>query len=235
MFGSAPHIQQIPVAGTSVCVIDNALLDPDGWVAQAANRVGEFRQAPYNAFPGLELRLPDPFCVAFAAYFDQHLRAHFGLRRTVRQHAKLAMVTLPEIELQPVQTIPHCDVLTSVPGEEAMAAVLYLFRDERLGGTSFYQPRVDGVRLHGLIADAATGDAASFWSRHGMARRYPGGTDAWFERVACVPPRWNRLIVYPGTLLHSGDIRHPELLGPDPRYGRLTLNAFMTCRRRLHA
>lgn len=218
-----------------MCVIDDALGDPDAWVTQAENRLGEFHQAPYNAYPGIELRLPDAFSAAFAAYFDQHLRAHYGLRRTLRQHSKLAMVTLPETDLHPVQTIPHRDALTNVPGEEAMAAVLYLFHDERLGGTSFYRPRADAARLHRMISDAGSGDPASFWSRHGMVRRYPGDTDDWFERVACVPPRWNRLIVYPGSLLHSGDIRHPGMLGADPRRGRLTLNAFMTCRRRLQA
>lgn len=235
MFRPSPQVERIPVAGTSVCVIDDALVDPAGWVTQAANRLGDFRQAPYNAYPGIELRLPDAFSEAFATFFDQHLRADFGLRRTVRQHAKLAMVTLPEAELQPVQTIPHCDVLTNLPGEEAMAAVLYLFSDENLGGTGFYRPKVDAMRMQGMLADAASGDPATFWFRHGLARRYPGATDAWFERVACIPPRWNRLIVYPGTLLHSGDIRHPELLNADPRSGRLTLNAFLSCRRRLHA
>ena len=235
MFRPVPHIERFPLQGTTVCVIDDALVDPDAWVAQAAARIGEFRQAPYNAYPGLELRLPDAFSGMFAAYFDQHLRAHFGLRRTLRQHAKLAMVTLPEDALHPVQTIPHRDALSSLPEEQAMAAVLYLFRDERLGGTSFYRPRVDGARMPGMIEDAVSGDRATFHSRHGIAQGYPGASDAWFERVACIPPRWNRLIVYPGTLLHSGDIRHPELLPADARSGRLTINAFMTCRRRLQA
>lgn len=235
MFRPAPHVERIPVAGTSVCVIDDALVDPVQFVEHAVAHRDDFRPAPYNAYPGIELRLPDAFCRMFAAFFDEHLRARFGLRRTLRQHAKLAMVTLPEAELQPVQTIPHQDALTTLPGEEAMAAVLYLFRDEQLGGTGFYQPRVDAAGMRGMLADAASGDAGSFWPKHGVARRYPGGSDQWFERVARVPPRWNRLIVYPGRLLHSGDIPHPDRLDPDPRSGRLTLNVFMTCRRPLHA
>jgi hypothetical protein len=235
MFRPTPRVELIPVAGTSVCVIDDALLEPGHFVEQAASRLREFRQAPYNAYPGIELRLPDPLSGSFATFFDQHLRGYFGLRRTVRQHAKLAMVTLPEDQLQPVQTIPHQDALAQRPEEQAMAAVLYLFRDAQLGGTSFYQPRAEPGRLRTMLAEASSGERDAFWSRHGMVRGYPGATNAWFERVHTVTARWNRLVVYPGALLHSGEIPRPDLLRPDPRSGRLTLNAFMTCRRRLQA
>jgi hypothetical protein len=47
-----------------------------------------------------------------------------------------------------------------------------------------------------------------------------------------VPAKWNRLIFYDGGMLHSGDIRKPERMSPDPRVGRLTLNGFFTSRRR---
>jgi len=46
-----------------------------------------------------------------------------------------------------------------------------------------------------------------------------------------VPARWNRMIFYAGTIFHSGEIAHPQLLTDDPRTGRLTLNGFFTCRR----
>jgi hypothetical protein len=50
-----------------------------------------------------------------------------------------------------------------------------------------------------------------------------------------VPARFNRLIFYLGTLFHTGEIAHPELLVRDPRCGRLSLNGFFTCRRRIDA
>lgn len=235
MFRANPAIQRIPLGQSVVCVIDDALEQPQRWVEEAAARIGEFAEAPYNAYPGMELRLPAALAAAFADYFDRHLRREFGVRRTLEQHAKLALVTRREDELQPQQTIPHMDPLRMAPGQCALASVLYLFQDESLGGTSFFRPRVDPQRLHALFDDAARLDAEAFSARHGIPRAYFAASDPWFERVLTVPPRWNRLIVYSGTIFHSGDIPHPDRLSADPRRGRLTLNGFLTCRRQLAA
>ena len=74
-----------------------------------------------------------------------------------------------------------------------------------------------------------------FHAETGIARGYMCGSNAWFERVLSVEPRWNRMIVYPGTVLHSGDIASPRLLSDDPRQGRLTINGFFACTRSLAA
>ena len=50
----------------------------------------------------------------------------------------------------------------------------------------------------------------------------------YFECVATIAPRWNRMIFYDGSVLHSGDITAPELLSTLPSTGRLTLNGFFT-------
>lgn len=235
MFRDAPVVQRLPLGDTCVCVVDDVLSAPQRWVDDAVAHAAAFVEAPYNAYPGIELRLPEAVSARIAEYFDRHLRGHFGVRRTLRQHAKLALVTRPEPELQPFQTIPHVDALASAPGECAMAAVLYLFDDPALGGTGFYRTRVEDAALARLVADAGALGADAFAARHGVPRAYPREGGAWFERVLTVPARWNRLVVYPGTVLHSGAIDAPQRLHADPRRGRLTLNAFLTCRRALHA
>ena len=67
--------------------------------------------------------------------------------------------------------------------------------------------------------------------RYDMQPGYLYESNRYFERVAGVPAKWNRLIFYDGGVLHSGDIREPEKMSPDPRAGRLTLNGFFTSRR----
>jgi len=235
MFRPDPVIQRIPLGTSVVCVIDDALIEPERLVDQTEVRINDFAEAPYNAYPGIELRLPPSLSATFAEYFDRYLRRDFGVRRTLRQHAKLAMVTRFEDQLQPLQTIPHIDQLSGVPGECVIASVLYLFREPTLGGTSFYAPRVGQSRMQELVDAASSLEALTFASRYGIRRGYCSESTDWFERVLTVPPRWNRLIVYSGTVLHSGDIPAPHMLVPDPRQGRLTLNAFLTCRRQLSA
>lgn len=231
MFNPAPVVQRIPLGSTSVCVIDDALVEPARWVELARRHATGFVEAPRNAYPGIELPMPDSIGLQCMAYFDQHLSAPFGLSGTRHGHVKLAMATHREGQLQPFQTIPHIDRLRMEDGQVAMASVLYLFADEGLGGTSFYKPRVDAGRLAALFEDAARLDAASFGERHRLPRRYPAASNAWFERVLTLPPRWNRLIAYPGTIFHSSDLPNPARLAPDPGAGRLTLNGFFACER----
>lgn len=233
MFRTDPVVQRIPLGESCVCVIDDALVNPELWVEEASARISAFAEAPYNAYPGIELRVPDQVAERCAEFFDKHLREMFAMRRTLRRHAKLAMVTRSPDELQPFQTIPHIDDLGLSAGQGAIASVLYLYRDDRLGGTSFYRPRKNPEALGKLFADASSLDASSFAARYGVPRAYPLDSNPLFERVLTIPARWNRLIVYSGTIFHSGQIDFPDLLCADPRKGRLTLNGFFVCRRAL--
>ena len=137
MFNPSPVVQHIPLGDALVCVIDDALQDPGRWVELARLHAGSFVEAPGNAYPGIELPMPDSIAAQCMAFFDAHLNDQFGLRGCERGHAKLAIATHPEQRLQPFQTIPHVDRLRMRAGQAAMASVLYLFEDERLGGTSF--------------------------------------------------------------------------------------------------
>jgi hypothetical protein len=235
VFNPAPTVQRVALGDACVCVVDDALLDPDRWVALARRHAASFAETPGNAYPGIELPMPDSMVAQCMAFFDQHLHAQFGLRKSLHGHVKLAIATHPEDRLQPFQTIPHVDSLRVEPGQAAMASVLYLFENEALGGTSFYRPRADAVRLAGLFKDAARLDAGSFCALHGLPRAYPAASNDWFEHVLTVPPRWNRLIAYPGTIFHSSHLPDPPKLQADPGTGRLTLNGFFTCKRALPA
>jgi hypothetical protein len=47
-----------------------------------------------------------------------------------------------------------------------------------------------------------------------------------FERIHRVDAAFNRLLIYKGNTLHSGDIGERTVLSEDPRRGRLTINGF---------
>jgi Family of unknown function (DUF6445) len=51
--------------------------------------------------------------------------------------------------------------------------------------------------------------------------------DQRFERIAGYEASFNRALLYRGITLHSGAIINPAGLSPDPRVGRLTINAFL--------
>lgn len=234
-FNPRPRIEAVPVGPTHAWVIDDALLDPAAWVAFAAAQAPRFEDSPHNAYPGPELRLPDAVSQPLDTFFALHLRERLGARRVQRMYARLSLTTRAADALQPRQRVCHVDRLDVGPGEVLGASVLYLFDDAALGGTSFYRPLRPAAEILQLLRDSAQLDTATFDARYGWPAGYMVDGNAWFERVATVPARFNRLVVYNGALFHSGDIRHPERLSPDPRRGRLSLNGFFACTRRLSA
>lgn len=230
-----PELRTLAFEGRPLChVIDNALLNPMAWREFAMASRAAFEDAPHNAFPGPELRLPDAVSAPLARFFDEHLRRAFDARRIERMYARLSMVNRAPAALQPWQWQPHIDQLTTAPGQVVAASVLYLFDDPALGGTSFYRPRRDAEATLAMIEDSSVLPAAAFAAKHGVAPGYLTASNHWYEKIGSVPAAFNRLIVYSGTLFHSGEIARPDLLADDPATGRLTLNGFFTCRRRAY-
>jgi len=149
--------------------------------------------------------------------------------------ARYSIVTYPADELQPLQMLCHRDDPVGSPHYSVVGAVLYLFHDASLGGTSFYEPARPHAEIDRLFGAARTMSAADFTAAHGIARTYMTGSNGYFTRIAAVAAKWNRLIFYDASILHSGDIAAPERLSADPATGRLTINFFFSSRRNLVA
>ncbi|MEO8673606.1 MAG: DUF6445 family protein [Tahibacter sp.] len=233
-FNSHPSVTALPLFDGHHCyVVDDALRDPHGWVDRAAAHRDQFETTGHNAFPGPELRMPDALSSQLDDFFRLHIRQRLGARRTLRMYSRLAMVSAAAATLQPRQWICHRDRF-EVPADQCVAAsVLYLFRDASLGGTSFFRPRRAAAEIDRLVHDSGQMDGAQFVERYGIQPGYMTASNAWFEKVASVEARWNRLIFYDGSLFHCADITQTDKLDTDPRRGRLTLNGFFTCSRAL--
>jgi hypothetical protein len=232
-FNPRPAIERVALANGHACyVIDDALLDPErllGWIAAQSTA---FRPVDFNAYPGTYLILPQSLNELLQEFFNRHMRGLFDARRLVQMHCRLAMVTLPPQALRPYQWLCHSDNFALEPSHSIQASVLYLFEDAALGGTSFYEPVRSAGETMQLFADSAALDSEAFTRRYGIAPGYMHASNAYFTRIGSVAARWNRLIFYDGSLLHSGDITSPDKLSHDPLKGRLTWNGFFTCRRK---
>ena len=228
LFNPTPRLSNVTLAtGHAVIVVDDALAEPERVAAWAARQRLE---APRYPYPGLVSTVPDAMTTRFADLFAQHARSRLGGRRTVSSTARVSLVTTPPGELSPVQWQCHRDAL--IPDTNLFAAsVLYLFHDPALGGTDFYAPRIPPREVDKLLDDSARMAADEFAARHGVARGYMTDSNHYFERIAQLPARWNRMIFYDGAVFHSGAIGRPDALSADPARGRLTINGFFTCSR----
>jgi hypothetical protein len=232
VFRRDPHVERVELAnGASCWIVDDALAEPERFVAWAIAERRAFRQVDFNAYPGTYRMLPAAVETALEAFFNAHMRRCFDARRLRKMHCRLSMVTLPPASLRPYQWLPHSDRFGLDASESIQATVLYLFRDAALGGTSFYAPARPRDEIARLLDDSAKLTNAAFAERYGIEPGYIAASNAYFERVGGVEARFNRLIFYDGSLLHSGDIPLPERLSEDPAAGRLTFNGFFVSRR----
>jgi hypothetical protein len=129
--------------------------------------------------------------------------------------------TSPEA-LGPLQRTPHFDASTP----HYMAALLFLC-DQTHGGTGFYRHNATGLQR--ITADNRERYLDVYHEEVNRRRppaRYFDRSDEQFTFLGMMPARFNRLVVYPGSLLHSACINPALSLSSDPRQGRLTVNTF---------
>lgn len=214
LFNPNPKIMLVDLPGCKPCVvIDNFLHNPHALVELAGTERGKFSTPARNAYPGIEYEMPEDFSARLNDFFILNIRRHLAARRTVSMYSRLSMITLQPHELAENQRICHQDQLSDNPQHCVVASVLYLFNNPALGGTSFYRPRVETSAPPGAPQQS-----------------YITESNAEFELFCTIPPLWNRVIFYDGTIFHSAHITKPELLSSNPQQGRLTLNGFFTCR-----
>jgi Family of unknown function (DUF6445) len=232
MFNPRPAVSRIEVApGAVVTVLDDVLTQPRAMVDLAVRHRAAFTMARENAFPGLELPLTQSVLDRFAELFSLHARESIGARRVLTASGRMSMVVLPPTKLSALQRVCHRDRLGVTEDQCVGAAVLYLFDDPRLGGTSFFRARHDGPTTEALMRHWSEIGIDEFEGETGWRAAYLTTSNQHFDHLVHVRPRFNRLICYDGSLFHGSHIEYPELLCDDPANGRLTLNLFFVCRR----
>jgi hypothetical protein len=235
-FNPRPQVEVLRFdSGGYCCVVDDILRVPEDWVRYAVARQAEFVSAAASGYPGVSLAIDMGAGHALREFFALHLRRYFDARRLVQMIGRYSMVTLAPEELRPGQWICHQDPPLGDPRLTRQASVLYLFHDDTLGGTSFYEATRSFAETSQLLADSVAMNAAQFSERYGIQPSYLCDSNAYFRRTATVPARWNRAVFYSGALLHTGQIDTPRRLTADPATGRLTVNGFFSCRPNLSA
>lgn len=206
-----------------LAVIDDFAADPDGLRAAAADRVFESGR---HAYPGLRADLPGGYWQQQAGSVRQAAAA-IGLAAATMTviDATFSIVTTPRAALSVSQRLPHCD--SHEPGR--VAFVHYLDRSEQSGGTAFFRhrsTRFETIDRHRAPIYAGQLDAELHYGGPPPAD-YVGKEDRLFERIATVPVRYNRAVLYRSFALHSGVIPPAASLAADPLTGRLTVTGFL--------
>ena len=137
--------------------------------------------------------------------------------------ASFSLVTLQPDELQPIQRAPHFD-----SADQNIFALLHYLRVPPGSGTAFYRHRATGIeRITNANFGVFVATAGPELSRLASNSGYINGSDQFYEQIASVEALPDRMIIYHGSLLHSGIIPPGMSFSDDPREGRLTANFFL--------
>ena len=208
-----------------VIAVEDALLDPDSAIEQAANLRFEAADEGRGGFPGVRARAPRALAETLVEGAMPLVERVFGLERASLSgvDASFSIVTAPPEALHPMQRIPHID--TRDPRRLAM--LCYLCRG-RMGGTAFFRQESTGLeQVAPDRFDAYYAARRSDVARLPPDRGYPGADMPGYTETAHFEARFNRLLVYRSCSLHSGVIPSDTRLSADPRLGRLTVNIFL--------
>ena len=223
-----PELRRFGQGEHPVVVIDDFSGEPEALVEIAA-ALAPFPNVGGGYYPGLRRIITDADRAA-SDYVDRTLEAAaqfiagaFDVDGFNLLEASFSMVTVDPTELLPPQRAPHFD--TTDPKHYA---VLHYLNVPAGSGTAFYRQRSTGVERVtddnvALFVLTAQNDAATLPPDSG----YILGSDAYFEQIGAVDAVPDRLIIYQGSLLHSGIIPPGMNRSSNPREGRLTANIFV--------
>lgn len=222
-----PELRRVGNSQSPVVVIDDFTGQLDGvlGIAEAL--------APYppldNYYPGVRRLIgsgdgaANDYITEVCERAAQFIAGAFDFDRFELIEASFSMVTTPSAELSPPQRAPHFDTT-----DQKHLALLHYLRVPPNSGTAFYRQRTTGIeRVTESNVDqfvrTATSDAAKLSAECG----YIQGSDDFFEEIGAVEACPDRLVIYQGSLLHSGIIPPDMELSADPKRGRLTANLFV--------
>ena len=182
-----------------------------------------------NYYPGLR-RIFTAADTAANAYVEetcerasQFIADAFGFDAFDLVEASFSMVTLKPTELTPAQQAPHFDTTN-----QKDLALLHYLRAPPNSGTAFYRQRATGIeRVTKLNASAYVPIADVQIPQLPPDSGYFHGSDEFFEQIGAVEAVPDRMVIFQGSLLHSGIIPPDMPLTGDPRQGRLTGNIFV--------
>ncbi|WP_142788130.1 DUF6445 family protein [Erythrobacter insulae] len=216
-------VQKIGKEGAPLVIIDGM-----------SGRIDDLKAAGFDAayehpgagYPGIRAWASPEYLDIRRDLMMQIVGRIFGISHGIQcEMSCFSLVTTPPADLVPLQRIPHYDRAST----GRVIGVMHYLLGSETGGTAFYRQKRTGFEV--ITDDRVTpylnaieADTREFGPP--PAEYYYGDSDR-YELIGEVEAQPDRMILYPGRLLHSGVIAQPDQLSSDPKEGRLTINMFL--------
>ncbi len=218
------HVLKIGNEKTRVLLVDDVFADIDAIHTLACKQVFEAEASTY--YPGVRARCPAALRDALLTMSSGIIRQAYRLKDTERladQGSWLSIACTQPDKLKPLQCVPHFDSQRHTD----FAIMLYSSKGH-FQGTGFYRHNPTGFENITPERWPAFEQSRRKNTPHGKShsQEYFHGSDEQYTLMGKIDYKPNRLVIYPGTLLHSGLINSSKTLSDSPVDGRLTVNVF---------
>lgn len=177
-------------------------------------------------YPGIRMEVPLPYTLAVLKHLAGYVYNFFylDLEKIKKISSRYSIVTFAPESLGILQRIPHFDA----PNPKSLAMVYYLC-DAPDSGTALYRHRETGYEFinedrYGSYMDCVK---RQFQDPEKHPRGYICSDTAEYDQIAAYSAKYNRLVAYHGSSLHSGIITPEYNFDPSPSTGRLTITTFV--------
>lgn len=209
-----------------VLIIDDLLTDINALYEHVRGQV-KFAPDKETYYPGVRAKLPASYGTALLQFADARIREYqtidTGLQ-AVPYSAFYSIVTRPEEHLAPLQRIPHFD-----HQDDTAYAVMHYLAPGKFGGTGFFRHKPTGFeRIDHARREPYLDSVAVYFAEFGEPfPAYINASTDHYELIGTIAYKPNRVLIYPGNLLHSGLIDPGNDIYTGQGMARLTGNIFL--------
>jgi hypothetical protein len=220
------EIIQIGEEKTPIIIIDDLAVDNKDVINYACT-TSKFTSDVATFYPGIRAPLPQPYVITILQAVYRGICQVYQIPielKLIPLNQSYSLLTKAQSELHLLQCMPHFD--TSKPYH---FAVLHYLNSGSHGNTGFFRHIPTGYeRISDSRSEHYVSSAKSFIAENGdPLPQYVTRSDKHYELYHEVEYKPNRLIIYPGNLLHSTIVDIDTDINPDPQSGRLTANMFI--------
>ena len=223
-----PQLLRFGNSQSPVVVIDEFSGNSED-IAALADALAPFPPIKGNYFPGIRRVITEADAAAYTYLYEAcravtpFIGGAFDVQGFRLVEGSFSVVTVKPDELVPVQRTPHFDS----PEQNAFAMLHYL-RVPSGSGTAFYRHRTTGIeRVTPANVNRFVPIASAESKKLPADSGYMHGSDDFYEQIGAVEAVPDRMVIYHGSLLHSGLIPSDMSFSADPHEGRLTANFFL--------
>lgn len=210
---------------TPVIILDDFLLNLETIKEYACTQT-EMGEDNSSYYPGIRANLPLDYAKNTVAAVYRQLYNVFDIPKHLQVQAVntvFSLITKTPDELALHQQRPHFDT-----PEPHHYAILHYLNDAPHGDTGFFRHKRTGLeRISQSNMDGYLTLLGDTITKENVGDGFIKGSTDEFELIYQVPYQPNRLVIYPGNLLHSVLVDELTDIDPNPKSGRLTANIFI--------